>query len=364
MPLPVTIDHNNVRIGENFSFRFHRTLRVPDDEKTRGLPASLGTFDVCRVDDYADRVPREWLEHGGVFICMWPHEAMWISFCGEYTHPVAVKLATGKVCAITGKTWRTGLCGGDEQDYMLVPGQPWVDGFKCRDGRVRQFVGALLGNGETVEAQVTGKEDVGGFQMQIFECKEEHRRAPVKFAGAHGMIPKGAGGSGLGGALGGNVRYMARMAAPQVLCSTTPMPAFSASPDQVKGAEMGLAAGGLIEQAILKAHEWQPDRFDLTRTGRVFIHIVDANMFAAITGKAAHPSPITPETYKQNGYPWFSTWGTDAGNDVAVKTPLAKIKSVGQIGKEKKEAWKTGLIDADDETIIHLGGKVVKDGNW
>lgn len=379
MPLPVAVQRNTIRIGDHFSFRFHRTLRVPDNDRTHALPANLGTFEVCRVDDYPERVPKEWLEHGGVFICMWPHEAMWISLSGELDAPVAVKLAAGKVCAITGKPWAAGLEGGAEQNYMLVPGQLWIDGFKCRDGRVRQFVGSQLGQGETVEAQVTGKEDVGGFQLQIFESRQDHRPAPSAGRATQNTLadePLFAGGLKLHTLVprrperhGGILRFhnVGQMAGTPTVCSVGPVSAgafMAATPEQVKGAEMGLAAGGLIEQAILKAGSYQPAAFDLAQTGRVFIHIVDANLFHAITGRPAHPSPISEATYKAKGYPWFSTWALDAGNDVAVKEPLAKIKSVGQIEKEKKTATQQGLIDADCGTVIPLGGKIVKDGNW
>lgn len=383
MPLPVTIQHNVVRIGEHFSFSFHRTLRVPDNDRTYGLPANLGHFEVCRVDDYPDRVPKEWLARGGVFICMYPHEAMWISFGGDHSVPVAVKLAAGKVCAITGKPWAPDLLGGAEQNYMLVPGQHWIDGFKCQDGRVRQFVGAQLGRSETVEAQITGKEDVGGFQLQIFECKESchPQLAPrlqreVKTGG--GILMPTAGGLGDGihrlmakAPSDPQIHYfqgaVGQARSSQILCSVNPSAQgayMAASPEQVKGAEMGLAAGGLIEQAILRAGSYQPDSFDPALTGRVFIHIVDASLFAAITGRPAHPSPISEADYKAKGYPWFSTWALDAGNDVAVKEPLAKVKSVGQLEQEKKAAAKQGLIDGDCGTVVSIGGKVVKDGNW
>lgn len=360
MPLPVTVQSNSVSIGRHFSFSFHRTLRVPDDDRTRGLPAGLGHFDVSRVDDYADRVPPSWVEHGGVFICMWPHEAMWINFHGVRDVPVAVRVAAGKVCAVTGKPWSPALEGGAEQNYMVVPGQRWIDGFKCADGRVRQFVGTLLGSGETVEKQVTGKEEVGGLQLQVFETRPDRRPPP----NSGYTFLRGASGSGcFGGTTLPEIYCMAADAQPM-------MQAMAASSDigkplgaRVKGAEMGLGAGGLIEQAILNAGEYQPDAFDPEATGRVFIHIVDAAMYKEITGKKPHASPITPEDYRKAGYPWFSTWGEDAGKDVKVKPALAEIKSVGQIQKEKAPK-QSGLINADNDKVVHLGGKPVSDGNW
>ena len=73
---------------------------------------------------------------------------------------------------------------GAEQDYVVVGQQPWLDGIVSGPGVVRQvsqflyikgviwtikqFVAAELGSGFTVEEQVTGKAEIGGFQFDIF----------------------------------------------------------------------------------------------------------------------------------------------------------------------------------------------------
>ena len=64
---------------------------------------SLGRFPVRRVADYADRVPAKWREHGGVLLPMYQREAMWLSFSGAHWRPNAVKVAIGKVNAISGE---------------------------------------------------------------------------------------------------------------------------------------------------------------------------------------------------------------------------------------------------------------------
>jgi len=55
---------------------FQRTLRIPDDVKDYFLPPGLGQFPIRHVDDFAGRVPRGWLEHGGVMLPMHQAEAM------------------------------------------------------------------------------------------------------------------------------------------------------------------------------------------------------------------------------------------------------------------------------------------------
>src|SRR5512134_1906710 len=127
MKLEVSVRQNRVVFGDGaLSVTFQRTLRIPDDGRSYPLPPSLGSFPVRRVDDYEDRVPREWLEHGGVFLPMYQREAMWMSFGSGQPH--AVKVAIGKVCAITGERWSEDL-DDEPQDYLVAPPQPWLDGI-------------------------------------------------------------------------------------------------------------------------------------------------------------------------------------------------------------------------------------------
>ena len=49
------------------SISFSRTLRIPDDDRDHPLPPGLGNFPLHHVDDYGDRLPKLWSDHGGVF---------------------------------------------------------------------------------------------------------------------------------------------------------------------------------------------------------------------------------------------------------------------------------------------------------
>jgi hypothetical protein len=49
---------------------FQRTLRIPDDSKDYPLPPGLGGFPLRHVDDFAEKIPESWLEHGGVVFSM------------------------------------------------------------------------------------------------------------------------------------------------------------------------------------------------------------------------------------------------------------------------------------------------------
>ena len=41
---------------------FRRTLRIPDDDNDYPLPPGLGRFPLRHLDDFAERVPAQWLE--------------------------------------------------------------------------------------------------------------------------------------------------------------------------------------------------------------------------------------------------------------------------------------------------------------
>ena len=151
---------------------FQRTLRIPDDGRDYPLPPGLGTFPLRHVDDYADRLPPAWRRRGGVLLPMHQAEAMWIEFDSETDYPFAIKVATGKVCAVTGDAWAERL-NRDPQDYLVVPEQPWLDGYCVAKDVIRQFVAMPLGAGYSVEEQLTGAAEHGGLQIIAFPMKRK-----------------------------------------------------------------------------------------------------------------------------------------------------------------------------------------------
>ena len=115
-------------------------------------------------------MPAAWREHGGVFLPMYQREAMWLNFRGAHWRPNAIKVAVGKVNAISGERYHQRL-EGTREDYVVVPPQPWLDGINAGNGFIRQFVAMPLGMGYTVEGQVTGEERHGGLQIVCFDPK-------------------------------------------------------------------------------------------------------------------------------------------------------------------------------------------------
>lgn len=161
---------------QGLAISFHRTIRVPDNAQVSQLPPSLGSFPLYKIHDYASRLPKDMVDKGGVFFPMYQKEAMWIKF--ESDAPFMIKIYCGGVNAISGehsnedadtKQRNSELIreGESMQDYIVVPSQPWLDGVAVKPSVVQQFVAMPMGHGYSVEAQLTGKEVVGGIQFEV-----------------------------------------------------------------------------------------------------------------------------------------------------------------------------------------------------
>ena len=55
----------------------------------------------------------------------------------------------------------------------MLPKQPWLDGYCVEKGVIRQFVAMPLGEGYTVEEQLTGAAQHGGLQIVAYPMKRE-----------------------------------------------------------------------------------------------------------------------------------------------------------------------------------------------
>jgi len=356
----VKADGNQIRFLERIKSKavgdasmtvtLHRTLRLPDDGKEYPLPPSLGAFPIKKVDDYAAKVPKSWREHGGVFVPLFQREALWLAFRGRNWKPCALKIAAGKINAVSGEEWSGNLIDGQrvggEQDYVVAPPQPWLDGFNTGSGVVRQFVAMPLGMGYTVEGQLTGKEDFGGIQLICFDAKDG--KFPDAPPPPSPSILRGADGYKSGGLLSSNVGSQS--------WGTDGYATMDFMEQEqsrgIEGAEMGLAAGGKMKQKIYPdPHSYET--WDQGKHGRIFIHIVNSTMWKAITGEECPSSPIDARTYTQNGLPWFDLYDEDKG-DVAASGKLAGVKSVGQKDQDH------GFTKQQDDTPIEVPQSVVK----
>jgi hypothetical protein len=294
---------------------FQRTLRIPDDDKDYPLPAGLGRFPLKHVDDFSQRVPRKWIEHGGIMLPMYQSEALWINFAADQ-YPFAVKVAAGKINAVTGDPWTNEL-RRRPQDYMVVPSQPWLDGYCVEKGFIRQFVAMPLGSGYSAEEQITGEGEFGGLQIIVYPLRAELYR-PVRTRGV-----------GLG--------FECMLA--------------SAMPSRGV-ADMGLAPGGKMRQEIYDdAHALED--WDQGHSSRCFVHICNSLVWRAVTREAPPTTPLTAREYKDYGVPWFEYYADDA---LAVQGSklLEKLKSVAQLGKEKGDVPLPDNEPIQPENIVQL----------
>ncbi len=320
------------------SLSFQRTLRIPDDDKTYPLPPGLGRFPLRHVDDFAAKVPSPWRERGGVMLPMYQSEALWISFMGNHVddrdtaYPFAVKIAAGKICAVTGDEWQDRI-HRKPQDYVVIPEQPWLDGFCVEKGFIRQFVAMPLGQGFTAEEQLVDRELVGGIQVIAYPMKAEvfERRFPKV---SHDFGPE--------------VNYCCMSAAPSPKAS---------APD------MGLAPGGRMRQEIyrdpFKLSDW-----DTKHASRCFIHIANSEMWRSITGSAPPTEPPSAEAYSRAGLPWFDCYSESPALEGSDR--LKKLDSIAMTGKKKRKAL-TGNETVKPEKIVVVQAKkkssnVVRDG--
>jgi len=272
---------------------FQRTLRIPDDDRTYALPPGLGRFPLRRVDDFAT-VPDAWKRRGGVMMPMYQCEALWIYFHSPTDYPFALKVATGTINAITGKPWNEPL-HRRPQDYVVIPKQPWLDGYCVEKGVIRQFVAMPLGSGATVEEQLTGEAEHGGLQFIVYPIRPEayERMRAERLHTLHSLHSLAD------------------------LCVAAPA--------------MGLAAGGRMRQQIYKDPYPFAD-WDTQHSHRCFVHIVNATAWQPLTGEAAPHTPCTFEAYVRAGLPWFDYYNADLsvldGSEV-----LRGVKSIGQVSQ-------------------------------
>ena len=329
-----------------FYVEFQRTLRIPDDGKDYPLPAGLGRFALRHVHDFAGRAPARWLQHGGVMMPMYQAEAMWMNFDGG-NYPVAVKIAAGKINAINGEDWHAGLSQRPSQNYAVIPGQPWLDGFAVERGVIRQFVAMPLGGGHSVEEQLTGKAEHGGVQIQVYplrpdvyfeESIADHLPTTLGEVIAD-LIPTPRGGS------------MAFLAA------AAPCPAGMvmdcAEPD------MGLGAGGRMKQEIYQDERPLSD-WDQQITSRCFVHLCNSAVWREITGDQPPQPALTAVEYQRAGLPWFDYYREDA-SALAGSDRLKAVKSVGEFGKAKGDASLPGDGPVDIKKVVPVGPKKVRE---
>ena len=305
---------------------FQRTLRIPDDNREYSLPPGLGRFPLRHVDDHLDKAPESWGRHGGVFLPMYQAEAMWLNFDADY--PMAIKVAAGKIDALTGESWANEL-SNRPQNYLTVPNQPWLDGFSVGKGVIRQFVAMPLGRGYTAEEQLTGKAEHGGLQIIAYPMQAARYEVWAKERAA---------------------RY-AR--ADERVCYSMP-----AAPPS----EMGLAPGGLMRQEIYE-DEYGFEAWDRSARSRCYVHILNSEQYLQVSGAAPPSVPPTAKDYTDAGLPWFDYYG----GDLTALDGAKKLAGLDSVAAKKIKQGEGVLVDNDPvqpAVVKMLHGDRVREGEF
>lgn len=309
---------------------FQRTLRIPDDNREYPLPPGLGSFPLAHVEDHASRLPPTWAEHGGVLLPMHQAEALWISFNADFGYPFALKIAAGKINAVTGEAWSSQLVRYP-QDYVVLPQQPWLDGFCVQKGLIRQFVAMPLGQGYTAEEQLTGSAEHGGLQIIAYPMERERYEA-----------------------------MMARRRRETVVMSSCMPRAASASMSCAEPPSMGLAPGGLMRQSISE-DVYGMDAWDTTVSSRCFVHLLNSAQWTAATGLPTPSQPPTAADYTNAGLPWFEHYGETALDGAA------KLRGLDSVATKSVKLGQTPLPENEPvvpKKVVVSGKGVVGEGKW
>ena len=294
--MPVTITESRLEFAfpdvhpdARLFITVHRTLRVPDDDTTYGLPPGLGSFQLTDVGQVRSRVGG-W-SPGDVLLPMWQAESAWFSFSAPSDYPFLVRMSVGGVNAVTGDDF-TGEVDFTAEDYFEVPTQPWLDGFRVDKTTVRQFVAMPLGKGYTAAEQLTGVDDAA-LRIQVTPLKGEtwdRRQARQRTVADFGD-------------------GMAPMAAP--------------------GSAMGMGAGGSITQSVAVPIE-PKENWAIGAQTQATLRIINSMQWQTLTGSPPHHAPPTITEYQQHGYPWFEWYDDSLARQGSSK--FADLDTVKQVG--------------------------------
>ncbi len=365
------IKQSSLTIG-GLGINFQRTCRVPQG-KINSLPAGLGSFPLYRVNDFKQGVPRDW-QADAYFFPMYKQEAMWINFQRGYMEqPKAVIIGAGNINAISGKPFdpsKDKLSGKISakkgfdikleimQNYLVVPPQPWIDGWKAEDGKVYQFVAAEMGSGETVEGQITGEETIGGIQVIVYNplpgqnLIPETRPNEYIEGGAWSFSELYDSSDTLGGLhIGSIMKCCVADAGAMSFNSSAERGILRRSSASRSVQAMGLGRGGEISQKIYPdpygIGVWDQRPREVSR-----IYMVSSSDFQQITGNAAPPTPVTYKKYQELGLPWFELYD-EKRSDSKGYSVFKKLKPVsGGIVAGKVKVQQSGKKPSKEELVV------------
>jgi hypothetical protein len=323
----LTLQLPEVHADAEMAIQFRRTLRVPDDGKVYPLPPSHRAFPLQHVDGHD--VPPDWIERGGVMMPLHQSEAMWIAFSGARWvsgYPFAVKIGAGKINVVSGRPWSDDL-DPSEDDYIVVPRQPRLDGFCIAKEVVRQFVAMPLGKRYSVAEQLNnGSDEHGGLQIIAYPLKADRYEKTLRRK---------------------SMRLLDLMSL-QFFSQQGREPPYFRRPRRIK---MGLGAGGRLKQPIYR-DPYGIDAWDQSVACRCFVTLANAPQWEEITGQRPPTKPPTAKDYAEIGLPWFDYYGADQA--LPGSPELVRVASVEETAAENEEPLPpVGKVKPD--LVVSLG---------
>ena len=318
----ITLEHDELvirfpEVHPNAAARisFQRTLRIPDDGSDYPLPPGMGEFPLQHVEDHQAKLPANWLKRGGVFLPMYQSEALWINFeGGRNEYPIALQIAAGKINAVNGEPWQDEM-QFKPQGYVVTSQQPWLDGFCIEKGRIRHFVSAPLGDGVTVEEQLTGKAEFGGIQIRAWPLKASVYKALQDDR-------------------------------PSFMRSSEPMLDMCS----VSSLDMGLGMGGSMKQEIYD-DRFSPDQWETGFSSRCFVHLMNSMSYAQVTGHLPPHRLYEAADYAAAGLPWFDYYSDRVALEGSKQ--LLELKSWKDFHGISPET----LAKSDIKNVVGIGNK-------
>ncbi|KAI0418945.1 hypothetical protein F5X98DRAFT_385519 [Xylaria grammica] len=338
----IVVDHNSPDYQpQKLTIELKRTIRVPDGAGIAELPPDLDNFSLFKTRDFASNLPSYMTDQRGLFVTMYQREAMWVSFQSQC--PFMIKIYAGGVNVVSGEPSsetivtqmrRHALVDANKsiQDYVVTPKQPWIDGFAVAPGVVRQFVAMPLGQGYTVEAQLTGREFVGGLQFEITPSLPRAQWAPCTPEGSCSIVVKSLTGKLITIPCSrsdriGNVKRSLQdkdgipLDQQRLICHGRQMEdnlslghynvinnGVITMIFRLRGGAwsgpMGMAAGGKVNQ-VIHEDDYDPGNWATGSTITIPVHILTTTMFRHVTGQQPPPCPIRASEYAELGLPFF-----------------------------------------------------------
>lgn len=324
---------------------------------------------------------------------------MWMKFSSRRNDHYMIKIYVGGVNAISGepavedaatklrrqaKLAKVGVNShiSPLQDYIVVPGQLWLDGIADSDGTVRQFVAMPFGSGHSVEAQITGKDTTGGIQIEVTPYKPQtipKFTLPSK-VGSFEIFVKTVTGKTLkfGVELSDTIKdLMYRIRDVEDVSFAEQRLVYNGrQPDdhqtllecgireeatlhlvgrllggvQPREHQMSIAAGGKIHQSITADNlgtDWLPGRTTVFN-----VQILNSAVYKSVTGEAPPTKPVDPCIYEHYDLPFFKLYEEPSG----IHGDFGLVKSVAQIdGKSDAETKPRTVIIANGHDSVGIG---------